>query len=612
MCGIVGYIGNKQASPILLDALEKLEYRGYDSAGIAVIDNNKINIKKCIGKIENLRSLVANDEKNGSHIYGNVGIGHTRWATHGKPSDVNSHPHISQSGMVAVVHNGIVENYMELRTFLESKGYKFVSDTDTEIIVQLIDFYYTGDPVAAVRQAISRLSGSYALGIMFADYPWQLIAFRKGSPLIIGLSDGENYIASDIPAILEHTKKIIRLGEQELAVITSESVSVFNSFGERIHKEVQEITWNIDAAQKGGYEHFMIKEIMEQPTVIKNTVSPRISASAIDLGLKNITDKDFRRITNVVIVACGSAYHVGVVAKMLIEKYARIPARAEIASEFRYSDPMVNENTLTIVISQSGETIDTQYAMREAKSKGSKTLSIVNVVGSSIASESDDVIYTWAGTEIAVATTKAYSAQLAVSYLLAFHIAKCRGCIGEKEEQELISELERIPDDIEKLLEGKNQIQFMASKYFNAQSIFFIGRNIDHALALEGSLKLKEVSYIHSEAYAAGELKHGTISLIEDGTLVVALATYMPLFEKTVSNIKEVKARGAQVIAITSDNTSIPEDVADNVVYIPSGYKYIEPMLSIIPLQLFAYYVAANRGCDIDKPRNLAKSVTVE
>ena len=368
----------------------------------------------------------------------------------------------------------------------------------------------------------------------------------------------------------------------------------------------------LDAAQKGGYEHFMIKEIMEQPTVIKNTVSPRISASAIDLGLKNITDKDFRRITNVVIVACGSAYHVGVVAKMLIEKYARIPARAEIASEFRYSDPMVNENTLTIVISQSGETIDTQYAMREAKSKGSKTLSIVNVVGSSIASESDDVIYTWAGTEIAVATTKAYSAQLAVSYLLAFHIAKCRGCIGEKEEQELISELERIPDDIEKLLEGKNQIQFMASKYFNAQSIFFIGRNIDHALALEGSLKLKEVSYIHSEAYAAGELKHGTISLIEDGTLVVALATYMPLFEKTVSNIKEVKARGAQVIAITSDNTSIPEDVADNVVYIPSGYKYIEPMLSIIPLQLFAYYVAANRGCDIDKPRNLAKSVTVE
>lgn len=608
MCGIVGFAGTRQAAPILLDGLEKLEYRGYDSAGLAIEGDGEILVKKQKGRLRVLREAT----HNGEDLPGVVGIGHTRWATHGEPSDVNSHPHLSYNGEVCIVHNGIIENYIELRNFLISKGYEFASDTDTEVISQLMDYYYHGDPTEAVEQARSHLMGSYALGILFRQTPDRIYAICKDNPLIIGIGEGENFMASDVTAILKYTRRVFRLSEGELAVLTRDGVTVTDSYGEPIEKEITNVTWDENAAEKGGYEHFMIKEILEQPEVIRKTASPRIVNGTINLSLKSISDEDIRGIDKIYIVACGSAYHVGCVAKPILSKLCRLPVFVELASEFKYSDPMVDNKTLTIVISQSGETLDTYHALKEAASRGSRIISVVNVVGSTIAMASEDVLFTWAGPEIAVATTKAYSAQLIVVYMLAMYMGRVRGVATEADEKELIRQLEVLPDAVEAILEKKEQVQYLASLFYSSKDIFFLGRNIDYALALEGSLKLKEISYIHSEAYAAGELKHGTISLIEQGSLVVALCTYKPLKEKLVSNIKEVVARGAVVIALANEGDTNIEAVADHVIELPEWEELTMPSLAIIPLQLFAYYVASLKGCDIDKPRNLAKSVTVE
>ncbi|MEG1893771.1 MAG: glutamine--fructose-6-phosphate transaminase (isomerizing) [Clostridia bacterium] len=608
MCGIVGYVGANAAAPLLLDALSKLEYRGYDSSGIALVSNDGLFVKKAMGRLHVLADMI----DGGKNLTQTTGIGHTRWATHGEPSDVNSHPHMSRSGRVALVHNGIIENYVELREFLTQHGYDFISDTDTEIVAQLLDFNYHGDPVNAVRETVNLITGSYALAIVFADYPRTIIGVRKDSPMIVGLGENENFLASDIPAILTHTRDVIRLDEQELAVLDIGGVTVFDRFGNRVEKTVEHITWDAAAAEKGGYPHFMIKEILEQPVVIKNTIGPRIHKGYVDLELTHLSDADLAAVDRIYIVACGSAYHVGVVGKVYIEKYARIPVTVELASEFRYINPIITPNTLTVIISQSGETLDTLFAMREAKKMGSKLLSIVNVVGSTIAVESDDVLYTHAGPEIAVATTKAYSAQLTVIYLIALKLGELKNKLSQDELSNAIADLNMLPDLVAGLLNKREETQYLASLYFNCHDIFFIGRHLDHALALEGSLKLKEISYIHSEAYAAGELKHGTISLIEQGTLVVALCTYAPLTEKMISNIREVKARGAVVIAIAQEGTPLVEETADHVIYIPRSSMLTLPSLSIVPLQLFAYSVALLKGCDIDKPRNLAKSVTVE
>ncbi len=608
MCGIVGFAGTRQAAPILLDGLEKLEYRGYDSAGLAIEGDGEILVKKQKGRLRVLREAT----HNGEDLPGVVGIGHTRWATHGEPSDVNSHPHLSYNGEVCIVHNGIIENYIELRNFLISKGYEFASDTDTEVISQLMDYYYHGDPTEAVEQARSHLMGSYALGILFRQTPDRIYAICKDNPLIIGIGEGENFMASDVTAILKYTRRVFRLSEGELAVLTRDGVTVTDSYGEPIEKEITNVTWDENAAEKGGYEHFMIKEILEQPEVIRKTASPRIVNGTINLSLKSISDEDIRGIDKIYIVACGSAYHVGCVAKPILSKLCRLPVFVELASEFKYSDPMVDNKTLTIVISQSGETLDTYHALKEAASRGSRIISVVNVVGSTIAMASEDVLFTWAGPEIAVATTKAYSAQLIVMYMLAMYMGRVRGVATEADEKELIRQLEALPDAVEAILEKKEQVQYLASLFYSSKDIFFLGRNIDYALALEGSLKLKEISYIHSEAYAAGELKHGTISLIEQGSLVVALCTYKPLKEKLVSNIKEVVARGAVVIALANEGDTNIEAVADHVIELPKWEELTMPSLAIIPLQLFAYYVASLKGCDIDKPRNLAKSVTVE
>ena len=608
MCGIVGFAGTRQAAPILLDGLEKLEYRGYDSAGLAIEGDGEILVKKQKGRLRVLREAT----HNGEDLPGVVGIGHTRWATHGEPSDVNSHPHLSYNGEVCIVHNGIIENYIELRNFLISKGYEFASDTDTEVISQLMDYYYHGDPTEAVEQARSHLMGSYALGILFRQTPDRIYAICKDNPLIIGIGEGENFMASDVTAILKYTRRVFRLSEGELAVLTRDGVTVTDSYGEPIEKEITNVTWDENAAEKGGYEHFMIKEILEQPEVIRKTASPRIVNGTINLSLKSISDEDIRGIDKIYIVACGSAYHVGCVAKPILSKLCRLPVFVELASEFKYSDPMVDNKTLTIVISQSGETLDTYHALKEAASRGSRIISVVNVVGSTIAMASEDVLFTWAGPEIAVATTKAYSAQLIVMYMLAMYMGRVRGAATEADEKELIRQLEALPDAVEAILEKKEQVQYLASLFYSSKDIFFLGRNIDYALALEGSLKLKEISYIHSEAYAAGELKHGTISLIEQGSLVVALCTYKPLKEKLVSNIKEVVARGAVVIALANEGDTNIEAVADHVIELPKWEELTMPSLAIIPLQLFAYYVASLKGCDIDKPRNLAKSVTVE
>ena len=608
MCGIVGYVGPKEAAPLLLEALHKLEYRGYDSSGICVAANGTIQVAKARGRLQVLRDMT----QEGAQLPGHIGVGHTRWATHGEPSDVNSHPHLSQGGRVALVHNGIVENYMELREFLTEKGYTFASQTDTEIAAQLIDHCYHGDPVQAVREAVNLLTGSFALGIIFRDHPDQIIAVRKDSPLIVGLGQGENFIASDIPALLKHTRDILRLDEYELAVIRQDRVQVFDRYGDPVEKPVQHVDWDPGAAEKGGYAHFMLKEIMEQDRVLRDTLRPRVREGQIQLELKHITPEDFRDCDRVYIVACGSASHVGHVARTYIEKLTRVPVCVELASEFRYINPIITPHTITIVISQSGETLDTLFALREAKSRGSKVLSIVNVVGSSIANESQDVIYTWAGPEIAVATTKAYSAQLAVCYLVALYMAQCKGALSPQALADAIAALNALPELATHMLQSQDQLKYLASLYFSCKDIFFIGRNVDWAIALEGSLKLKEISYIHSEAYAAGELKHGTISLVEPGTLVVALCTYGPLREKMVSNIREVKARGAIVLALAEEGQPQVAEAADHVVWLPKADPLLAPSLAVIPLQLFAYYVALLKGCDIDKPRNLAKSVTVE
>ncbi len=615
MCGIVGYIGGKQAAPLLLKGLEKLEYRGYDSAGLAVVDEGRgeIAVKKSRGRLRALEEMT----DYGASVPGTLGIGHTRWATHGEPNDVNSHPHLSLSGRVALVHNGIVENYAELRAYLAEESYTFVSDTDTEVVVQLIDHYYENDPVAAVRRAADQLRGSFALGIVFADREDLFIALRKDSPLIVGLGEGENFIASDVPALLAHTRRVIRLGEREMAVLTREKVEIFDHFGVRVEPEVIEVTWDAASAEKGGYEHFMLKEIMEQADAIRRTIAPRVGEDGeIDLNLRRLSLDVLRSLERIYIVACGSSYHVGMVARYALERMARVPVTVALASEFRYDNPMIGPETLVVIISQSGETLDTLFALREAKERGARVLSIVNVVGSSIAVESTDVLYTWAGPEIAVATTKAYSTQLALMQLFTIYLARVRGRLADYEARAEVKELLSIPEKLAALLADTTQMQYLASLYFNRRDIFFMGRNIDYALALEGSLKLKEISYIHSEAYAAGELKHGTISLIEDGTLVVALLTGGALHEKMISNIREVKARGATVIALTVKPIRIdperPQANPDHIIQLPECGELCAPSLSVVPLQLFAYYVALLKGCDIDKPRNLAKSVTVE
>ncbi len=609
MCGIVGYIGYEQASPHLLSGLEKLEYRGYDSAGICVYDGKKLDVFKSKGKLKVLSEMI----HGGADVNGTVGIGHTRWATHGEPSDINSHPHLSGSGKFAVVHNGIIENYIKLKDHLIRRGVKFFSETDTEVVAQLLEYYYDGNIIDTVIKVISKVNGSYALGIICLDNPDQIIAVRKESPLIIGLGKNENYIASDIPAILAKTRDIYRLENDEIAILTRSGVKVINTDKEEIKKEVLHINWDISAAQKGGYEHFMFKEIMEQPKAFRDTINPRIKGDRVTLDDEiKLTPEQLKDFNKICIVACGSAYHVGVVAKYIFEQTLRIPVEVDIASEFRYRNPIIDKKTLVIVISQSGETADTLAALRESKKRGSYIISIVNVVGSAIANESDDAIYTWAGPEIAVATTKAYSTQLAVVYLLAMYFGDILGTVPKNDYNKYLSELRLIPDKIEQILKNKENIQYFASQQFDNKDIFFIGRNLDYALSLEGSLKLKEISYIHSEAYAAGELKHGTISLIEKGTLVVALATQENLFEKMVSNIVEVRTRGAVVLGLTcEDNTEI-EKCTDFTFYIPKTCNLMLPSLAVIPLQLFAYYVASLKGCDIDKPRNLAKSVTVE
>lgn len=608
MCGIVGYIGKLQAAPILLDGLEKLEYRGYDSAGIAVYDGKEINMLKAQGRLKVLNEISHGGEK----LPGTLGIGHTRWATHGAPSDINAHPHFNADKSIVVVHNGIIENYLKLKKKLEKRGYKFVSETDTEIIVHLLDYYYDGNPLRAITKVMHRMEGSYALGIIFSDHPEELYAVRKDSPLIVGHTDGGSIIASDVPAVLKYTRDVVFIENEEIVRLTEESMEFFNVDEEPIEKTATHIDWDVNAAEKGGYEHFMLKEMYEQPKAIMDTFSPRLKNGNIVIEELGMSEEDIRSIRKIMIVACGSAYHTGMTSKYVFEGLARIPVEVDLASEFRYRNPILDEGTLLIVVSQSGETADTLAALREAKDKGVRVLGIVNVVGSSIAREADNVMYTWAGPEIAVATTKAYSAQLISLYLLAMKFAHVRGELSDKGLADMIEELKELPTQVEMLLNNKNKIQKFANRYLAAKSIFFIGRGIDYAISLEGSLKLKEVSYIHSEAYAAGELKHGTISLIEEGTLVCAVLTQEELYKKTISNMVEVKTRGAFVMAVTNvDNTEV-EKAADYVIYLPKTNKYFTNSLAIIPLQLFGYYVAVGRGCDVDKPRNLAKSVTVE
>ncbi len=608
MCGIVGYIGTKQAAPIILDGLSKLEYRGYDSAGMAVYDGSKINITKSVGRLQVLENMT----HGGETMPGVSGIGHTRWATHGVPNDINAHPHFNKEGTIAVVHNGIIENYLALRQKLTAKGYKFVSETDTEVLAHLLDYYYKGNPMEAVTKVLHRVEGSYALGILFADCPDQIFAARKDSPLIVGQNEDGCFMASDVPAILKYTRKVYYVDNQEVVRLRADHMHFYTVDEEEIKKEPVTIEWDANAAEKAGYEHFMLKEMYEQPKTVTDTLMPRIKGNDIVIDELNMTDKEMAAIRKIHIVACGSAYHAGVTGKYVIEGLARVPVEVDLASEFRYRNPILEENSLVIVISQSGETADTLAALRESKARGFKVLGIVNVVGSSIAREADNVMYTWAGPEIAVATTKAYSAQLIALYLLAVKLAKVRGTIDEKLFYSLLGDLKCLPDQIEMLLNNKLKIQKFANRYIGAKDVFFIGRGIDYAISLEGSLKLKEISYIHSEAYAAGELKHGTISLIEEGTLVAAVSTQPELYAKTISNMVEVKARGAFVLAVTCEENKEIEKAADYVIYIPETNPYFANSLAIIPLQLFGYYVAVGKGCDVDKPRNLAKSVTVE
>ncbi len=608
MCGIVGYVGKEQAAPIILEGLEKLEYRGYDSAGLAVYDGNKIQIRKSVGRLKTLVELT----HRGEMMPGNLGIGHTRWATHGAPTNVNSHPHYNAKETIAVVHNGIIENYVKLRQKLENRGYEFVSETDTEVLAHLLDYYYKGNPLEAITKVMHRVEGSYALGVIFADHPDRIFAVRKASPLIVGQSDKGCFIASDVPAILKYTRNVYFMDNYEVACLREDNLTFYSSDEEVVVKEPVTIEWDAEAAEKGGFEHFMLKEMYEQPKVLEETLRKCISKGEIQIDELKMTEEDFSRISKIYIVACGSSYHAGVTGKYVIENIARVPVEVDLASEFRYRNPIIDENALVIVISQSGETADSLAAMADMRACGVKVLGIVNVVGSSIARDADYVIYTWAGPEIAVATTKAYSAQLMALYLFAMKLGKIKGALAEADYKEMLNDMKLLPQQVEFLLSNQRKIQKFANRYVAAKSIFFIGRGIDYAISLEGSLKLKEISYIHSEAYAAGELKHGTISLIEEGTLVACVATQEHLYQKTISNMVEVKARGAFVLAVTNEGNYEMEASADYVIYIPKTNRYFTNTLAIIPLQLFGYYVAVGKGCDVDKPRNLAKSVTVE
>lgn len=612
MCGIVGFTGRHQAAPILLDGLSKLEYRGYDSAGIAVRDGEKeTEIIKAKGRLK----VLAEKTNGGESVPGTCGIGHTRWATHGEPSETNAHPHASDDGNVVAVHNGIIENYQELKEKLLRKGYSFYSATDTEVAVKLVDYYYKKyeeSPIEAVNHAMVRIRGSYALAMMFRDHPGEIYVARKDSPMILGVQDGESYIASDVPAILKYTRNVYYIGNLEMARVKMGEITFYNLDGEEIEKELKTVEWDAEAAEKAGFEHFMMKEIHEQPKAVSDTLNSVVKDGKIDLSELGMDDETIKNISQIYIVACGSAYHVGMAAQYVLEDLARIPVRVELASEFRYRNPILDPNGLALIVSQSGETADSLAALRECKAKGIRTLAIVNVIGSSIAREADNVFYTLAGPEISVATTKAYSTQLVASYVLALQFAKVRGEITEEQCDAYVKELQTIPEKIEKIIEDKERLQWFASKQANAKDIFFIGRGIDYAISLEGSLKMKEISYIHSEAYAAGELKHGTISLIEDGTLVIGVLTQPQLYEKTVSNMVECKSRGAYLMGLTTFGNYNIEDTADFTVYIPKTDPHFATSLAVIPLQLLGYYVSVNKGLDVDKPRNLAKSVTVE
>ncbi len=609
MCGIVGYVGKKQAAPILLESLSKLEYRGYDSAGLAVESpEGALEVVKAKGRLHVLEEMT----DRGHSVSGLCGIGQTRWATHGEPSVNNAHPHCNSSKTIAVVHNGIIENYRTLKEKMTERGYRFTSETDTEVIPHLLDYYYKGDPLETITKVMVRMEGSYALGILFQDFPGRIFAVRKDSPMIVGRSGEGNFIASDVPAILRYTREVYFIENMEIAELGEDTVCFYNLDKEEVPKEASVIQWDAGAAEKGGYEFFMLKEIYEQPKAIQDTVSARVKNGILDLSEIHISAEEKRQLRRIYIIACGSAYHAGVAAKYVFEELAGIPVEVEVASEFRYRHPVIEEHSLAILISQSGETADTLAALKEMKRRGVRVLSIVNVVGSSIARESDSVLYTWAGPEIAVATTKGYTTQLAALYMLSVDFAMARGCLTEAVYRELLEELLAMPDKIQSLLGDKERIQWFASKYAASHDIFFIGRGVDYGTSLEGSLKLKEISYIHSEAYAAGELKHGTISLVEDGTLVVGVATQPELYEKTVSNLVEVKSRGAYIMTLTEFGNFAMEEVANFNVYIPRTVKYFSTLPAIIPLQLLAYYVSLAKGLDVDKPRNLAKSVTVE
>ncbi len=614
MCGIVGFIGQEQAAPILLDGLAHLEYRGYDSAGVAVISaQGKLQVEKAVGRLKVLSEQI----HGGADLEGCIGLGHTRWATHGAPNIINSHPHVSENGKFAVIHNGIIENYVEIKEFLIGQGIRFKSETDTEVVAQLLEFYYNEchDFLEAVGRVLRRIEGAYALGMLCADCPDRIIAARKDAPLLLGYGKGCNFLASDVTAIIKHTRDVAYMEDGEVAVLTREGIDVYDALEQKVEKKHFTIDWEVSAAEKGGYQHFMLKEIMEQPEALRRAISPRIKDGRVIFDDLKLPVEKMREFTRIFIVACGSSYHVGMIGKYNLEHLLRRNVEVVLASEFRYSDPIVDDKSLVIVISQSGETLDTMAALREAKKRGGYILSIVNVVGSSIARESDDVLYTWAGPEIAVATTKAYSTQLAVLDMIGLAFGEALGTVKKEEYDEAVAELQKLPEKMEQFLasESCEAIPKYASQYFNHNSVFFIGRNLDYALGLEGSLKLKEISYIHSEAYASGELKHGTISLIEDGTLVIALGTYAPLFDKAMSNVVEVKARGADVLALaTESHRGEMAKTVENVITIPDTAQMLLPSLGVVPLQLLAYYIALQRGCDIDKPRNLAKSVTVE
>lgn len=614
MCGIVGFIGQEQAAPILLDGLAHLEYRGYDSAGVAVISaQGKLQVEKAVGRLKVLSEQI----HGGADLEGCIGLGHTRWATHGAPNIINSHPHVSENGKFAVIHNGIIENYVEIKEFLIGQGIRFKSETDTEVVAQLLEFYYNEchNFLEAVGRVLRRIEGAYALGMLCADCPDRIIAARKDAPLLLGYGKGCNFLASDVTAIIKHTRDVAYMEDGEVAVLTRDGIEVYDALEQKVEKKHFTIDWEVSAAEKGGYQHFMLKEIMEQPEALRRAISPRIKDGRVIFDDLKLPVEKMREFTRIFIVACGSSYHVGMIGKYNLEHLLRRNVEVVLASEFRYSDPIVDDKSLVIVISQSGETLDTMAALREAKKRGGYILSIVNVVGSSIARESDDVLYTWAGPEIAVATTKAYSTQLAVLDMIGLAFGEALGTVKKEEYDEAVAELQKLPEKMEQFLasESCEAIPKYASQYFNHNSVFFIGRNLDYALGLEGSLKLKEISYIHSEAYASGELKHGTISLIEDGTLVIALGTYAPLFDKAMSNVVEVKARGADVLALaTESHRGEMAKTVENVITIPDTAQMLLPSLGVVPLQLLAYYIALQRGCDIDKPRNLAKSVTVE